>query len=289
MKRQRPTKALIDGDILLYRAGFASQTTEKGTVVDVRPEEEASSILDYSIESIKKKLKIDDFKIFVSDATKSNFRYKIATTKPYKGNRTSGGKPVHYEYLRKYVLRNYFGTASEVRGAEVDDAISITQDKIEGSTVIVSSDKDLLMVPGWNFDLDVGRVVNYGDKSYKMKAYKSNAVTFVTDPGQLFLTEGNNNRKVLYGTGQMWFCSQLLTGDSCDNIVGLSKIGPVTAYETLKDVKTYEEAVTKVYDKYVEQGVEGRFLEIATLLWIKRVNGKETFLPESIMRRVNAV
>lgn len=281
----RPTKILIDGDVYVCKAGFASQRTEKGSVVDLKPENEALQIVKYALIKIQNELNISDMVIYVADDAKSNFRYKVAKTKPYKAKR--GSKPVHFGAIRKYLI-DYWG-AIVVRGAEVDDALGINQDKENGSTVIVSNDKDLMMIPGWHFDLDYGRVVKYSDKEYKVKAYKDKATFFVSDPGELFLTEGNNKRKVLWGVGQMWFCAQLLLGDSCDNIPGIDGCGPVATYNLLKDAKTFEEGIKIVYSKYKSSlkslkidEIKDRFFEVSRLLWIKREYKETIFNKEWI-------
>ena len=71
----------------------------------------------------------------------------------------------------------------------------------------------------------------------------------------------------------MFFFSQLLTGDKVDSIPGLEGVGPVKAYELIKDCKTYQEALKTVYKAYKEKfGMRGyaEMLEQGRLLWMTR-------------------
>lgn len=77
-----------------------------------------------------------------------NFRYKVATILPYKGNR-NGSKPYHYDNCRQFLVDMYRAKVSQ--GMEADDAIGLATH--EGD-VVASLDKDLDCIPGphWNWD-----------------------------------------------------------------------------------------------------------------------------------------
>ena len=71
----------------------------------------------------------------------------------------------------------------------------------------------------------------------------------------------------------MFFYSQLLTGDTVDNILGLERCGPVKAYDLLHECKTEEELFKAVQGAYEEKhGDEWRvhMLEMGRLLWMVR-------------------
>jgi 5'-3' exonuclease len=71
----------------------------------------------------------------------------------------------------------------------------------------------------------------------------------------------------------MFFYSQLLTGDSVDNIPGLKGYGPAKAYEVLKDCKTEKdlfEAVQWEYEACVGKDWQEYLLEQGQLLWMIR-------------------
>ena len=104
--------ALIDGDILVYRIGFASDDDE---------EKFAISRMGNYIQELIRPDYVDDFLGYITGS--SNFRYQIANEKEYKGNRSDARKPNHYESLRNYLTEKW--GFELVEGEEADDAIGI--------------------------------------------------------------------------------------------------------------------------------------------------------------------
>lgn len=218
-----PSKALIDGDILCYRSGFAAEHShyilvdrDAGVPVEefdshadfrawtkdnpdweqqydidsyrtVEPVSHALANVKSTIAKILDKTNCNEFVVFLSSG--NNFRSKIATIKEYKGNRKDARKPEHYAAIWEYLIKHY--GAFVVESIEADDALAMCQTK---DTVICSIDKDLLQVPGFHYDW-------VGD----FKTLVSPAV----------------GKRKLY--------QQVLTGDSTDNIPGIRGIGPVKA------------------------------------------------------------
>ncbi len=132
-------------------------------------------------------------------------------------------------------------------GAEADDGLSFNQ--LERGTIICSQDKDLNMVPGWR------RFYN-GEIRYihPREAVKS-------------------------------FYTQLLTGDSTDNIPGLYNVGMLKANKILancKNIKQYFKAVLIEYETFMRnphpksplvnttKTAKEVVLEIGQLLWMQR-------------------
>jgi len=136
-------KALIDGDILVYRIGFASEN-----------ETESIAVARCS-EFIEDLILFNGFGEYQGYLTgKKNFRNEIAVTAPYKGNRKSA-KPKHYQLLRDYMESAWSFTMIEDQ--EADDAIGIAAYEMEvGEYCICSIDKDLDMLRGdhYNFVKD---------------------------------------------------------------------------------------------------------------------------------------
>lgn len=131
--------ALIDGDILVYRIGFASE------------QESESIAIARCSEFLEDMLLFNNFGEYQGYLTgKRNFRTEIATTAPYKGNRKAA-KPKHYDLLRKYMRDAW--SFKLIEDQEADDAIGIAAYEMQvGEYCVCSIDKDLDMIRGDHFN-----------------------------------------------------------------------------------------------------------------------------------------
>lgn len=230
-------RLLIDADILVYRAGFAVQggapEDENGTTV-YPPTSHALHAAKMMVNNLLNKYEWTSYTLYLTSEDKSNFRYDIAKTKPYKGNRTQG-KPIYYEAIREYYENNF--NTKMVCGQEADDALGIEGMKHPGEAIIITLDKDLDMIPGLHYNF-------VRDEEYwvsRTKAYRN-------------------------------FCYQLLVGDPVDNIIGARGIGPVKAEKALAPCKRDKQKMLQaVYDLYDDEDL---FLEMGRLLWIRRQEGE---------------
>jgi len=272
--------ALIDADILVFRCGFAAERNrwflniltgpKKGLQSEFEFKKDANEALDdalpgkYSraegedyqlfserkleplshalhnvnvaVKKICESLGINDFdtRLFLSGDT--NYRYEVAKTKPYKGTRKKARRPAHEDEIRAHMISTW--DTNVAQGIEADDALGIAQCKGDVETVIVSIDKDLDMIPGYHYN-------------------PTHDLTY----------------EVSEADAMMCFASQLLTGDSTDNIPGLPGVGPVAAERALGGLNTNEllEACARMYAS--KSGREDWFeylIEQARLLWILR-------------------
>jgi 5''-3'' exonuclease (including N-terminal domain of PolI) len=131
---------LIDGDLLVYRVGFA---TEK------RKFAEAIRQVDNWIEKILDTNDTMQYKLYLSDSD-GNFRKALYSE--YKANRKSK-KPRHYEAIINYLLSNWDATVAW--GEEADDAMGVYQSN-HANTVICTVDKDLDQIPGKHYNFITG-------------------------------------------------------------------------------------------------------------------------------------
>lgn len=131
--------ALIDGDILCYRIGFA--TNEESEDVAIR------TMATFLENMLMFDLDVSEWNTYLTG--KTNFRNDVAVTAPYKGNRKSE-KPVHHGLLREYLEYSWNGVVSD--GNEADDEIAIAATSYGDDSIIVSLDKDFDQVQGWHYN-----------------------------------------------------------------------------------------------------------------------------------------
>jgi len=265
----------IDGDTILCRAGFSA---------DSNSDEMSHSL--YNVKLILNMLKAKfpgKMTIYLSGAKKDcNFRYNLTNT--YKSNRAlkcktincaqeglnelpiqqsnsryfrafecdscaaviKDTKPVWYSEIRQYLIAKY--DAKVVDWGEADDWLGVNP---KPNTVIVSNDKDLLMLPAYHYRLSSEKLIQ------------------TSDPGQLWLSE---DRKKILGGGFKWFCVQMVMGDSIDGIKKPQKgFGPVALYDMFNGMKSAFDMWIKVQNHYIDSGKsEADMLLNAQLLWISR-------------------
>lgn len=249
--------AAMDCDSFVYAAGFASQhtnyliITEDGFVVDevdnkkaadeivaedeslsIEPNviassaREAEMIVDSMLTACINAMDVDTAHIYLTGG--NQWRPKYATIYKYKGNRDNMVRPVHYEHLRNYLIRQW--EAFVVEYIEADDAVIMESYKHEDSTIICSIDKDLRQKHGLHF--------NPKD----------------SDRGVFEVSEW---------AGMVNFYTQLITGDSTDNIKGLSErlprrgLGQKRAAAILDGARTERELFERVSAAYGERYGDG--------------------------------
>lgn len=229
------TIALIDGDKIVYSSAFAAQKKHKGGEVEVFPVQYALQNAKMTINKVLEVTGADEYYMFLTSNDRSNFRFKVATIKPYKGKRPP--KPTHYQAVRDY-LENYWN-ANIITGMEADDALAIGLTQWGAKAILCSDDKDMLQVSGRHYNI---------------------TKSIFTDVDERI--------------GWFNFFKQTLTGDSADNIPGLHRIGPVTATKLLEDAPDYFEMTNIVQAQYRTKYGDNRFYpifkEICTLLYLLR-------------------
>jgi hypothetical protein len=226
-----------------------SHIISKETVISPEPESHAlhiaSEMIHNMLAAVKKELpKAKTKKPRMLLTGKRNYRYHIATIKPYKGNRDADTRPVHYDALRAYLIKHH--KAEVIEGHEADDEASIAMwsgtkhiDK-----VLISQDKDLDQAPGMHFD-PVKKVF------YTITAQEADRA----------------------------FWLQVLSGDATDNIPGCYKIGTTKAAKLIDSldchplmpvVAAYEESIAKHGNQYGGLSAADAMLETGRLVRMQR-------------------
>jgi len=225
-------KALFDSDIFAYRAASACEEEDEATAQRTLDRLIVDTLM-CGVDNIYPECFVDSWSMHLTG--KNNFRYEIATTVPYKGNRVDKPKPKHLAFLRSHLVKEWGASISE--GEEADDTIAIEATKLGDNCVIVSLDKDLDQICGWHYNF------------VKRLSY------YITPEEALVK---------LY--------TQMLTGDAADNIKGLFRIGPVKAAKIIGDTTNELELYNKVLEAY--EGNAERVLENAQLLFLRRYEGQ---------------
>lgn len=261
----------VDGDILLYAVGYATQTniyhvykvgqwsgdpiwvmSDKRRLnkllkdepddyivekwVDVQPALSGCLTIDRILEGYQKRFGTKRIEVYLTGD--DNFRIPLSITLPYKGNRTAD-KPYNYRMLKNYLIWKW--NATVVQYEEADDMLSKIM-YASPRNVAVTDDKDLLNTPGY---------------------------LYRPDKEQLILVDE--------AAATRHFYVQLMTGDKqTDNIQGIPGIGEVKANKALAGAETWQEMECIVGYHYAlaYDDPEAVMTEMGQLLWMRRNDGE---------------
>ena len=242
---------LVDGDILVYRCGFAADSQMKKRFKEENPgisDDDLAELLEttdyetHALGNVKTVLvdihdKYGPINGHLYLTGKGNFREKVATILPYKGNRDPTHKPKYYDSIREYMHNIH--RAKTITGYEADDEIGMLQTYMGDDSIIVSIDKDLDMIAGFHYNL------MRNEQYYCSKQYADSR-----------------------------FFWQMLVGDKTDNIPGIRGIGEKRADAMVDrcraDVDAMRHEVQEMYAKQYGDGWEAAYNEVGRLLWIAR-------------------
>jgi len=237
-------RCIVDADIVAYRAAAG---TEGQSPRDT--EEKVDLLMNYIVGETVVFPTGDNLECYLTG--KGNFRYDVAKTAPYKGNRTNVPKPSNLPEARAWLQHKWGAIISQ--GEEADDLIGIASARGDPETTVVCTiDKDMMQLQGWNFN------------------FVKNEWTY-------------NTKK----SGNKFFYTQILTGDTADNIKGIHRVGPVKASKILEGLTTEQELYDACVQSYTVSGealnvnpedrydwATERVLENARLLWLRRYEGQ---------------
>jgi len=215
------TTLLIDGDIVIYKAALAAQTSTDmgdGQYMLTADLDAAKANFDEMISSFQRTLKAAKAIIALTD--RENFRKEIMPS--YKANRKSVQRPLLLQPLREYVVSSYNAFIRPT--LEADDVLGIlaTNPKIiKERKIIVSTDKDLRTIPALHWNPD-----------------KQDAPQRVSEE-----------------EADRFFYSQILTGDPTDGYGGCPNVGKVKAAKLLCDVPV-EDMWGIIVQQYEKAGLD---------------------------------
>ena len=203
----------------------------------LEPVENALHLVKQQMNKIMDACDLTEFDVVCYLSGGMNFRYEVATTRPYKGNRDAKHRPTHEEAIKDYIRGKWNTVVTD--GIEADDQLGIDQCRAEQyTTCIISIDKDLNMIPGLHYDF-------LHDLHYEISEEQ----------------------------GWYLFCKQLLTGDTTDNIPGLEGIGPKKAdkiLDGLQGAQLLEAVSTEYASRSGKRDWFAYLREQAALIWILR-------------------
>ena len=266
----------IDGDVICYAAGFASQANEfhvEGDVFETKKEAEKfcdqyqleHDIIDkriipepieFCLSTVKRMVKnimdksgSTSYTVVLSGA--NNFRVSAATIQGYKANRSGTDKPIHYNAIRTYITEVLQHVV--VDGEEADDYLSYRA--VSHNETIATIDKDLDNTSGWHYNWNCGRLYHVSERD-----------------------------------ADAHFWVQVLTGDPTDNIAGLYRLTGSKASKAMKlevqdayDYKAMRKVVLETYarafeklanqmevDYVTDEELHRIVSETGLLLWMRR-------------------
>jgi hypothetical protein len=138
--------AIIDADIVGYRC---SASCEKQGVV-VEPLEVALLRVDELMERIIHETGATSYNAYLTGSD----NYRLVYNPAYKANRAGKPRPHWLQAVREHLVTNWKATVED--GQEADDAMGIFQATHPDTSVICSIDKDLLCIPGKNYNFVTG-------------------------------------------------------------------------------------------------------------------------------------
>lgn len=285
----RAPKGLIDGDGFIYRAGFSVEKIKYGiqwpdggfTVHETKREadsllydpttnavlwtrkevgtlEEAIRTMDSWLKEAMGHAGCKDYGIYISPGV-GNYRDKLGTVRKYKGNREDHARPTYYYELREYIGRKY--TTLIGHQEEADDTCSWMARYLASNNepyIVIGHDKDLKQIPGRHYD-------------WVKKGY-----FHVSDDEAL-----------------LFFWTQVLSGDTTDNIVGCWKTGEKGAVNivlnctSLKDedvwpvvVEEYRKSQALAGCPYKDLDPAAVALEMARLVRLKHFAHEHLWVPK---------
>jgi hypothetical protein len=207
--------ALIDSDIIAYKIAFACKNETDF--------QQVAHSVDVHINDILRATECDDFECYLT-GSKCFRREKY---NDYKGQRKQE-KPKWHSWIRKYLIEEYNAVVTD-DGREADDHI-------------IEFQRDELQFWGQR---------GFDNRSVKSCMSKYIAVSTDKDFNTACGWKYNPDKKVKYWVSEedaeLFFWSQMIMGDTVDNIKGIPGKGKMAAYKILSEAEDPKLAVIAAY------------------------------------------
>lgn len=202
---------LIDADVLCFGAAEHAETEvqwDMDTFSIYGDMERAKNSFRHKIKVCQDLTGLEEFKLCFT----SGVNYRKSLNPEYKQGRRR--KPVGYGALKEWALETYPSFLEH--SLEADDCLGILQTKFPGKTAIVTTDKDLLTIPG---------------KVYRLTAK----------------LDGGEWHDISQADADFRFLSQAISGDATDGYTGIPGWGKTKADALLKKKGAVWQTVLDAY------------------------------------------
>ena len=243
--------AIIDGDSIPYAYAWMFKDKDPSNKKDL---EDARSAVQSGLYNTLRETKANYYVGMLAGG--KCFRYDCDPD--YKGNR--GTKTDSYalwgEVIKQILVDDHkFYRLDQSCTLEVDDAVGICNTyfkRKKWKPIIVAVDKDILQL-----------------KANHYNPVRKSSISITSLGGITKTKKGKKN--IITAYGDYLIASQMITGDSTDNIKGIPKSGPIKAYNTLVGCETpYSmfRRVVELYKKYYDTSWKEEIKKTYTLIKI---------------------
>lgn len=293
MAQRKPMHVLIDGDLLVFSICAAVEYKHKErAMLEEWESDDWLEFLPAILKSVDAKINFlvdrlagNKYTVFFSCSNQDNFRTTVMPE--YKANRANVWRPENLKVAIAETARVH--NSKSVKGLEADDLLAHYQ-KTDGSTCIVTLDKDLLQCKGAHYRWETEHsgekfvsVTGHGKLWMDIKCKECGETTSADRDNYTKASKvcdycnadlnSKNSKKEVKGNGPLWFLYQCLIGDPTDGIMGcgvsttqvyksgLKKgkeyskrkgVGSIKAFELLNPYITYPAALDVVKGEYVK-------------------------------------